>query len=134
MPRRVAPEEPVYFVDRSLGGKLVVEALRAAGAKVVAHDDVLPQDTEDVEWLAEAGRRGWIVVTKDSAIRRNEHEKAMFRAARVRVFALARKDLPGQEMADLFVKALPGMRKRAITVEPPFVFSISRKGDFRRLD
>ena len=51
-----------------------------------------------------------------------------------RVFALARKDLSGPEMADLFANALAGMRKRAITTEPPFVFSISRNGDFKRLD
>ncbi len=84
-----------------------------------------------------AGRsrpRGWVVLTKDSAIRRNPHEKAMFRNARVRVFALSRKDLSGQEMAELFVKALPGMRKRAASIMPPFVFSIARGGAFTRLE
>lgn len=134
MPPEAAPEEPVFFVDRSLGGKWVVEALRAAGAQVVVHDDVFDQNALDVEWLAEAGRRGWVVLTKDSAIRRNQHEKAMFREARVRVFALARKDLSGQEMADLFASAMEGMRKRAANIAPPFVFSISRNGDFKRLD
>jgi len=39
VPRKAAAEELVFFVDRSLGGKLVVEALRKAGALVVAHDD-----------------------------------------------------------------------------------------------
>ncbi len=134
MPRKAAPAEPVFFVDRSLGGKFVVEALRTAGAQVVVHDDVLPQNTKDVEWLAEAGRRGWVVLTKDSAIRRNPHERTMFREARVRVFTLARKDLSGPEMAVLFAAALPGMRKRAVTIQPPFVFSISRSGDFKRLN
>lgn len=134
MPPEAAPDELVFFVDRSLGGKLVVQALRDAGAQVVVHDDVLPQNTKDVEWLAEAGRRNWIVLTKDGAIRRNPHEKLMFRDANVRVFALARKDLSGQEMAAIFANALDGMRKRAITIEPPFVFSISRSGDFKRLD
>jgi predicted nuclease of predicted toxin-antitoxin system len=134
LPPDAAPDEPIFFVDRSLGGKLVVQALRDAGARIIVHDDVLPQDTKDVEWLAEAGRRNWIVLTKDSAIRRNPHEKSMFRDAGVRVFALARKDLSGQEMAEIFANALEGMRKRAMTIEPPFIFSISRNGDFRRLD
>lgn len=134
MPRKAAPADPVFFVDRSLGGKWVVEALRAAGARVVVHDEMLPQDAKDVEWLAEAGRRAWVVLTKDSAIRRNPHEKAMFRTAGVRVFALARKDLSGPEMANLFVAALAGMHRRAATIDPPFVFSISRNGDFKRLD
>jgi predicted nuclease of predicted toxin-antitoxin system len=134
LPRKTAPREPVFFVDRSLGGKLVAEALRAAGATVIAHDDAFEQNAKDVEWLAEAGRRGWIVLTKDAAIRRNPREKAMFHAAQVRVFTLARKNLIGAEMATLFVKALPGMSKRAAKTPAPFVFSISRGCEFRRLD
>lgn len=134
MPPDSATDEPVFFVDRSLGGKLVVDALRHAGAQVVVHDDVFPPNTKDIEWLEEAGRRGWVVLTKDSAIRRNPHEKNMFREAGVRVFALARKDLSGQEMAEIFTKALDGMCKRAAAIQSPFVFSISRNGDFKRLD
>lgn len=134
MPRKPAAFEPVFFVDRSLGGRLVVEALRLAGATVIAHDEVMPQNTTDVAWLAEAGTQGWIVLTKDGAIRRNPRERAMFQQARVRVFTLARRDLSGPDMAELFVSALPGMRKRAGAILPPFVFSISRSGDFRRLD
>ena len=134
MPRRTAPKEPVFFVDRSLGGKFVSEALRAAGAQVVNHDEVFAQNATDVEWLAQVGRRGWVALTKDDAIRRNSHEKAMFRDARVRLFTLARQNLPGPEMAQLFVAALPGMRQRIEAIPAPFVFSISRKGEFRRLD
>ncbi|WP_437796354.1 hypothetical protein [Sorangium sp. So ce693] len=51
-----------YFVDRSLGRGLVVEALRAAK---LAHDDHFAQNTPDAEWLVEIGRRGWVVLTKD---------------------------------------------------------------------
>jgi len=126
--------EIVFFVDRSLGGKFVVEALRKVGAKVMVHDDVFVQNTPDIDWLQRAGREGWIVLTKDSAIRRNPLEREMYRQARVRVFALTRKDLSGPEMADIFVAALAGMRKRVKTEQPPFVFSISRGGDFKRLD
>lgn len=134
MPRKDAPTPVVFFVDRSLGARLVVQALRAAGAEVVVHDEVFRQDTPDTKWLAEAGRRGWVVLTKDSAIRRNPHERAMFHEASVRVFALTRKDLSGAEMAELFVRALPGMLRRARKVEPPFTFSIARNGEFTRLD
>ncbi len=134
MPPDAAAPEVVFFVDRSLGGKIVVDALKAAGASLVVHDDVFDQDTPDVDWLAEAGERGWVVLTKDSAIRRNPHEKAMYQKAGVRVFALTRRDLSGPEMAEIFVAALPGMRKRAEILEAPFIFSISRGGDFNRLE
>lgn len=65
----------VFFIDRSLGRKYVAEALRTAGATVEVHDDHFPQTTPDVEWLAEVGRRGWVVLSKDERIRRNRIER-----------------------------------------------------------
>jgi hypothetical protein len=62
----LSPPEPlVFFVDRSLGRHVIPDALRAAGVQVELHDDHFPQDAQDQIWLAEAGKRGWIVLTKD---------------------------------------------------------------------
>ena len=60
------PEPLVFFVDRSLGRRIIPDALRAANAQVELHDDHFPQDARDQTWLAEAGKRGWVVLTKDS--------------------------------------------------------------------
>ena len=43
------PEPYTFFVDRALGGKVVAVALRTAGEQVKAHDDLFPQDTDDVD-------------------------------------------------------------------------------------
>jgi PIN domain-containing protein len=51
------PEPYVFFVDRSLGGRVVAGALRAAGVEVRAHEDLFAQDTDDEVWLADQ-RRG----------------------------------------------------------------------------
>ncbi|MGK4008362.1 hypothetical protein WMF31_37460 [Sorangium sp. So ce1036] len=59
------------LVDRSLGRGLVVEALRAAELDVRPHDDHFAQNTPDAEWLAEVGRRGQVVLTKDKHLRVN---------------------------------------------------------------
>ena len=133
MPRKRKPE-PVFFLDASLGGKLVAQALRAAGAAVILHNEVFVPGTPDIEWLAEAGRRGWIVLTKDEAIRRNPLEKQMFCEHRVRVFVLTRKNLRGEEMARIFATALRGILKRARGIPPPFMFSIASSGTFTRLE
>ncbi|EYF08039.1 hypothetical protein [Chondromyces apiculatus] len=53
------PEPFTYFVDRSLGREVVVQALRAAGEQVHAHDDLFPQNTPDTTWLTDVGQRGW---------------------------------------------------------------------------
>jgi len=57
------------FLDRSLGRRQVAEALRNAGARIEIHDDHFGPETTDEDWLREAGRRGWIVLTKDARIR-----------------------------------------------------------------
>jgi hypothetical protein len=111
----------------------VVEALRNAGAEVDVHDDVFPQSTTDVEWLGEAGQRGWVVLTKDATIRRNPPERRAVEAANVRMFVLTQQSLSGPEMATLFASALAGMRKRCAGTPPPFIFSIARNGSFSRL-
>lgn len=72
----------VFFIDRSLGRKYVAEALRTAGATVEVHDDHFPQTTPDVDWLAEVGRRGWVVLSKDERIRRNRIEREALEAGR----------------------------------------------------
>jgi hypothetical protein len=38
---RRLPEPWIFFIDRSLGGQVVGEALRAAGEQVEVHDDPL---------------------------------------------------------------------------------------------
>jgi len=56
-------DEIVFFIDRSLGRKAVATALRSAGARVEVHDDHLPQDAKDEEWLQYVGARNWVVLT-----------------------------------------------------------------------
>ena len=108
-----APPEPlVFFVDRSIGRKVIPAALRQAGEEVRVHDDLFPQDAKDEDWLTEVGKRGWIVLTKDTRIRYHTIEVNALRAAAVRAFVLTAKgDLSGQEMAEVFVKALPAIKK-----------------------
>ena len=123
----------VFFIDRSLGRKQVAQALRGAGATVEVHDDHFPQTTPDVDWLAEVGRRGWVVLSKDERIRRNRIERAALDAARVRAFFLTQQDITGQEMAELFNSALLGITRRAVSEPAPFIFTVSRSGKFSRV-
>jgi len=62
---------PEFFVDRSLGRRLVPDALRAAGVVVHAMADVygerIGQGLDDEEWIADAGRNGWVVLMKDAS-------------------------------------------------------------------
>ena len=76
------------FVDRSLGAQQIAAALREAGASVVVHDDEFAKDTPDEVWLKEAGRRGWLVVSKDKRIATRTLELLAIARAGARVFIL----------------------------------------------
>jgi uncharacterized protein (DUF433 family) len=80
-PPSASAAAPRFFVDRGLGRYAVAVSLRQSGLAVEIHDDHFSDETEDVEWLCEAGRRGWIVLSKDSAMRRQELEVEMIKKA-----------------------------------------------------
>jgi len=120
--------ELTFFVDRSLGGKVVAQALRQQGEKVIVHDDVFPQDAFDEVWLTQAGAEGWIVLSKDRRIRYRANEHAALKAAKVRAFVLTGGNMPGEAMAQAFIEALPRMKELAATRTPPFLATVSAGG------
>ncbi len=130
----MSPEAPVVlFIDRSLGSKIVPTALRQDGHTVEIHDQHFPDPTTpDVVWLAEAGRRGWGVLSKDPAIRRTEHERQALVDAKVRAFFLARQDLTGEEMIGAFRTAMPQVLSLAAAhVGAALIATIFRDGSTR---
>lgn len=94
-----------FFVDRSLGGRRIVEALRQSGASAIAHDEEFPIDATDEEWLEEAGRRRWLVLTKDSRIARRTLELLAIARAEARVFVLGAGNMTSAEMSAILVRA-----------------------------
>jgi hypothetical protein len=96
-----SPPEITFFIDRSLGAEIFATALRDAGCTVVVHDDRFPANTPDQIWLAEAGRNGWVVVTKDKRIRFRTIEKEAFRAAGVGVFVFAQGSRRVPDLAEV---------------------------------
>lgn len=123
----------VFFIDRSLGGRVIADALRAAGAQVEVHDRHFDVDSPDVQWLATVGERAWVVLSKDARIRRDAFEREALRSAGVKAFFLTQQGLTGEEMAEIFVAALPGMVTRASRQPGPFIYTLSREGVFARV-
>lgn len=122
------PETPVFFVDRSLGKRVIAESLRAAGARVEIHDDYFAPDAPDEDWLGEVGKRGWVVLTKDKRIQHRILEQAAVANSKVRLFALTAGNLQGPEMAGIFVAALPRMTRLVRGNPAPFIAKVTRSG------
>jgi len=124
-----APPEPlVLFVDRSLGKKIVAGALRQAGAHVEIHDDHFPPDAADEDLLREAGRRKWVVLTKDRGIRYRAPALVAIRQSASRMFVLTAGDLQGPEMAAAFVRALPRITGFVSRQPAPFIARVTKTG------
>lgn len=114
------------FINRDLWRRRLDAALREADITFVAHRTLFAGETPDVEWIAEAGRRGWIVVTRDQEIRRRPNELAAVRAARIHLFALTLGNLSAGETAKLCVDAWPAVQRAVIRPPAPAIFSITR--------
>jgi predicted nuclease of predicted toxin-antitoxin system len=132
-PSNSLPEPPVFFLDRSLGKVVISTALRAAGATVHVHEDYFPPDAKDEVWLAEVGRRGWIVLTKDRKIRYRAIERIALLNAGVGAFILTAGNFNGEDMAKVFVKALPRIQKFLEKHERPFIANITGSGSVSML-
>lgn len=94
---------PTLFIDRDTWSHLLDAELRAAGIPFVAHREVFRPDTPDVEWIAEVGRCGWVVVTRDQNIRRRPNELRAVRAAGLRLFALTSGNLSAAETVSAII-------------------------------
>lgn len=122
------PETLVFFVDRSLGKRVIADSLRAAGALVEIHDDHFPIDAPDEHWLGEVGKRGWVVLTKDKKIQHRVLEQAAVAKSKTRMFALTGGNLQGTEMAEIFVRALSKMGRLVRGNPAPFIAKVTRSG------
>jgi len=130
-----SPPEPVeLFIERSLGGRIVIAALREAGYVVHAHAEHFAPDCPDVDWLRVAGERGWAVLTRDSRIRHRPGEKRALLQAHVRAFILTGKSGTGEQTAGSILRALPRIRQIVGSTPAPFIAHIWKGGEVRVME
>jgi predicted nuclease of predicted toxin-antitoxin system len=115
-----------FFIDRCLGSKRVVAALREAGLTVEVHEDHFAPDALDVEWLPQVGEREWVVLTKDANISRRTLEKMAVARAGIRLFILASQNLASSEMIDILVQVIEPMKNLVHNHPAPFIAKIYR--------
>lgn len=127
------PDGPTLFIDRDTWSARLGAALVAAGIPHAAHRDHFPHDEPDPSWIAEVARCGWVIVTRDKAIRRRPAELAAVREGGAYLFALTSGNLGAAETATIVVRAWPSIRRSVETTAPPALFAIRRDGSVRLL-
>lgn len=126
-------EGPVFFLDRNLGKHIIPDRLRSEGMQVEVHDDHLPPDAPDEDWIALVGRMGWVALTKDKNIRYRMAEIESIRKHSARIMVIRSTNATGPEIAEIIVK---GRRRIARFVEKtpaPFVAAIYRGSKIKEL-
>ena len=103
--------------------------MRKSGTTVEIHDDHFPQDAKDEDWLPGVGKRGWIVLTKDSRIAKRTSERLAVANANIRMFVLASQSLPGRDMIEVFLKAFMKMQAFARENPSPFIAKVYKSGE-----
>ena len=121
-------QEITFFIDRCLGKKLIAKTFQDSGIAVEIHDDHFAQNVQDVDWLPEIGKRGWVVLTKDARISKNYLERMAVTKAGVSMFILASQNLSGKQMADIFLRAVTKMQEFVLSYPAPFIAKVYRDG------
>ncbi|MBG1267751.1 hypothetical protein [Nostoc sp. WHI] len=117
-----------FFIDRCLGSRCIVETLQSAGINIEIHDKHFDKGAQDVDWLPEVGKRGWVVLTKDANIGKHTLERIAVARAQIKMFALASQSLSGSDMAAIFLKAIVSMQEFVREHPAPFLAKIYRDG------
>ena len=120
--------EITFFIDRCLGKKQVAKAFQSSGIAVEIHDDHFGQNAQDVDWLPEIGKRGWVVLTKDARISKNHLERMAVTNADIKMFTLASQNLSGKQMADIFLRSANKMQEFVRKHPAPFIAKVYRDG------
>ena len=123
----------MIFFDRSIP-RSVAEALKLVRDDVRWLEDEFPGDVKDPVWLAEVGRREWLVLSRDKRIRYRPAEKQAIIQHRVGCFCIMQGSNPTRwEYLRLIVPLLDRMEEIFATVERPFLYGIDKAGNLTRL-
>lgn len=127
---RVTPSlhDLTFFTDRDLG-KAVPRILREHGLKVEWYFDHFPEGehVEDNRWLRFACQQGWIAVSHDDNIRRDNEAIRTIMENRGRLFIL-RGSVGGADLATIFLEASAGILRMCLdrTLAKGFIANVRR--------
>jgi predicted nuclease of predicted toxin-antitoxin system len=117
-----------FFIDRCLGSQQIAQVLRNTGILIEIHDDHFAKNAQDVDWLPEVGRRGWVILTKDTNIGKRPLKRIAVANANIKMFTLASQNLAGKDMAEILSSAIGKMKKFAQKYPAPFIAKVYRDG------
>ena len=95
---------------------------------VEVHDDHLPLDAPDEDWIALVGRRGWVAITKDRNVRYRTAELEAIREHSARVMVVRMKNATGSDIADMLARGRRRIARFVARTPAPFLAGIYVSG------
>jgi hypothetical protein len=127
------PEQAEFYLDESIYSRVLIERIRGLGATVHHPGESLPFGSPDEAWLAECGARGWIVLSRDKAVRRRPLEMESLRTARVAAFICTAGQATARQTADTVERILGKLVNISRSQARPFVYTFGLSGKPVRL-
>ena len=129
------PKPPPFFIDRSCGGVLLAEAIRAWDWSVHVHRVRYGdrKKIDDDRWILDAGEKNWRIITSDKDLETRYHNAIV--QANAGIFVLS--DLHEGESYEGWVRMLGTCKHRIVHdshfAPRPFVARISYEGHIYRV-
>lgn len=127
-------EEPVitFVLDENLASTKEAEVYKVISALNATIVELLvehfPRGAKDVEWLPGIVSRGWVLLTKDTMLRRRRLEVQAWTRARAAVCVLSGGEITGSQAARAFATAMPKIRRWLGKYTRPLVITVTHAG------
>lgn len=110
-----------FFFDNDISFR-IVHALRhlVRDHELVALREQFDPAAKDTEWIPEAGRQGWIVISRDFNQRRRDAEHQALRANGVRAIYIRQTGSPAELFSDAarIIKQWPKIQAWGLSARP----------------
>jgi hypothetical protein len=107
---------------------VVAAALNARGVLFELHRDNFAHDAPDEEWLPVVGERGWVILTRDAAMRHISMERGALEAVGARQFVVRGGHLAGAQIVAILGAAWNRIDQLAHRGGGGFIAHVTKSG------
>ncbi|HYW05567.1 MAG TPA: hypothetical protein VE913_01350 [Longimicrobium sp.] len=115
-----------FFTDRNRGSRRFPEALERAGLIVHRHRDHFVDDVDDDVWLPAVAERGWVALSFDKSIRKNELERDAVFTSGARLIVLTGASADAEQLARNFINTSRKVLEFLEREPAPFIARVKR--------
>lgn len=116
----------VLFLDRTHGRKTLPALLKRVGFVVEAHCDTFDSEEPDPIWIAECGRRDWIILSGDKRLETNVQNRQAVIEGRCKVFIFSDTNSVAEEWAASVIVGRDKISNLIRKYDGPFYVRISK--------